>query len=430
MKKLKGKKNKIIFVLIILLIVIILGLFGYKLYRDDVKRKQLLEKEAQEKLLSEIQNNYGSTVVTTRDAKLYLLDGEYKEIGTIAKDVTINLVEQELTHETQYFQIVGLDQEYYISYQDVSLTENKIKDQRYKKYILFNKQIVTDDTTNFYLDDKKIYTINKSFTFPVYIIDGDKYYVEYDNQLMYVLKEDIKEIVDKNNSNEAKAKEIATVLYHFVYNPDKGETCNESICHTTHQVQSHIDYLKQNNYFTPTMKEFEMWIDGKLNLPKKSIMITLDDGAFAYNASEIFTKNEINASLFVVAAWFDPKVFETDYFEVHSHGTDLHNAYVCPGQGNLGGGILCLPKETLLNDLKYSREVTNMTTVFAYPFYDYNNYSIEVLKEAGFTMAFAGYYETGIPNMVIGGDKFRIPRFTFSNVTTIDYLAGILNAYN
>jgi len=423
--------KRMIFIIILgIVISVIAGLVGYKLYLVNLDKKEKLRKETEEKLLQEIQNNYGSTVVTINDAKLYILDGEYKEVGVIAKDVTINLVEQDLTHETEYFQIIGLDQEYYISYKDVTLAEEQTKNNRYQNYILFNKQIVTNNATNFYLDGKKIYTINKSFTFPIYIIDGDKYYVEYDNQLMYVLKEDIKEIVDKNNSNDAKAKEIATILYHFVYNPDKGETCVESICHTTHQVQSHIDYLKQNNYFTPTMKEFEMWIDGKLNLPKKSIMITLDDGAFAYNASEIFTKNEINASLFVVAAWFDPKVFETEYFEVHSHGTDLHNAYVCPGQGNLGGGILCLPKETLLNDLKYSREVTNMTTVFAYPFYDYNNYSIEVLKEAGFTMAFAGYYEAGIPNMVIGGDKFRIPRFTFSSTTTTDYLASILSTYN
>lgn len=71
-----------------------------------------------------------------------------------------------------------------------------------------------------------------------------------------------------------------------------------------------------------------------------------------------------------------------------------------------------------------------MTTTIAYSFYDYNNYSIEVFKEAGFTMCFAGYYEAGRPNKIIGGDKFRIPRFSFSNTTTIDYLAWILSTYN
>ena len=159
-------------------------------------------------------------------------------------------------------------------------------------------------------------------------------------------------------------------------------------------------------------------------------MITIDDGGFGWNASQIFDKNEMNATLFMVGSWFDPKEFESKYLEIHSHGFDLHNPYVCPGMGNQGGGILCLPRETLLEDLRKSREETNMTRAFAYPFYDYNNYSIEVLKEAGFTMGFAGYHEAGRPNMIVGGDKFRIPRFTFSNVTTVDYLASILSTYN
>lgn len=430
-----AKNNKKLYIIIsIIVLSIIGGIFAYKLHLDNLEKQRILEeklkKEQEEKLLKEIENNYSNYVITTNDTKLYKLDNDYKEVGTISKDVVVALEEQALTHETEYFKIISLDEEYYISYKDVVKAEKLEKNKRYLKYIPFDKQITTNDITNFYLDDKKIYTINKSFTFPVYIIDGDKYYVEYDNTLMYILKEDIKEINDKKNSDALKAKEIATILYHHVYNPDNGEVCATEICHTISQVQSHIDYLKQNNYFTPTMKEFEMWIDGKLNLPKKSIMITLDDGGGGENARDVFTKNEVNATLFVVAGWFDPKVFETEYFEVHSHSTNLHNQYACPGMGNQGGGILCLPKETLLQDLKTSREMTNMTTAFAYPFYDYNEYSIQVLKEAGFTMAFAGYYETGKPNMTIGGDKFRIPRFTLIYNTTTSYLDWILSTYN
>lgn len=435
-KDTKMKKGKKIYIVIfsVLILSIIGGILGYKIHLDNLeKQRQIEEKlrlEKETQLLKEIENNYSEYVITTKDTKLYKLEDDYIEFGSISKDVVVTLENQELTHETEYFKITSLDEEYYISYKDVAKTEKVKENKRYLKYIPFDKQIVTNDITDFYIDDKKIYTINKSFTFPVYIIDGDKYYVEYDKKLMYVLKEDIKEITDKKNSDALKAKEIATILYHHVYNPDNGEVCATEICHTISQIQSHIDYLKQNNYFTPTMKEFEMWIDGKLNLPKKSIMITLDDGGGGENARDVFTKNEVNASMFVVAAYFDPKVFESEYMEVHSHGTNLHNQYACPGMGNQGGGILCLPKETLLQDLKTSREMTNMTTAFAYPFYDYNEYSIQVLKEAGFTMSFGGYYETGKPNMTIGGDKFRIPRFTLIYNTTTTYLDWILSTYN
>ena len=358
--KTKNKKTLYIIIFSVLTLSVIGGMFGYKIYLDNLEKQRMLEEklrlEQQAKLLKEIENNYSEYVVTTSDTKLYKLDNNYKEFGSISKDVVVALEKQELTHETEYFKIISLDEEYYISYKDVIKTEKQKENKRYLNYIPFDKQIITNDITNLYLDDKKIYTINKSFTFPVYIIDGNKYYVEYDNKLMYVLREDIKEITDKKNSDALKAKEIATILYHHVYNPDNGEVCATEICHTISQVQSHIDYLKQNNYFTPTMKEFEMWIDGKLNLPKKSIMITLDDGGGGENARDVFTKNEVNATLFVVAGWFDPKVFESEYFEVHSHSTNLHNQYACPGMGTQGGGILCLPKETLLQDLKTSRE--------------------------------------------------------------------------
>ncbi|MBE6144342.1 MAG: hypothetical protein E7169_02075 [Firmicutes bacterium] len=423
-------KKKIIIIGAILILTIIGAIFGCKFYKDEQKQQEELKIEKEKKLLAEINSSYSEFVITKNEAKLYVKNkNKYNEVGTVYKDIVLGLEEQDITVKTKYFKVLGLDQEYYISYKDVIATEPIEKGKRYLNYILMDKTITTKETTNFYLDEQKKYSIKKSFTFPVYIIDGDKYYVEYDNQLMYILKEDIEKIEDKKNSDQAKAKEIATILYHFVYDPAK-ESCNEVICHTVQQVQSHIDYLKQNSYFTPTMKEFEMWIDGKLNLPKKSIMITLDDGSYGFNAAKIFTDNKMNATLFVVSSWFNPKDFETEYFEVHSHSFNLHNAYACPGQGTFGGGIQCLPKETLLKDLKESRERTNMTTVFAYPFYDFNEYSIQILKEAGFTMGFGGYYENGLPNMVVGGDKFRIPRFTFEGSTTTAYLKWILSTYN
>ena len=425
------KKIKILLLVFIIVFIGVAGVFGYNYYTKQKEEKLALEqKEKEKKLLKQIENNYGEFVKTNKDAKIYVLDKEYKESGVISKDAILSLDKQELTFETKYFKIINLDREYYISYEDVSKAESISKNNRYLNYIPFNKNVITNETTNFYLNDAKVYTINKSFNLPIYIMDGDKYFIEYDNQLMYILKEDVKEIIDNNNSNKEKANQIATILYHFIYNPDGEETCYESICHTMSQVQTHIDYLKQNSYFTPTLKEFEMWIDGKLNLPKKSLVITLDDGGYGHNAKEIFDRNKINAALFMVGAWFDPGQYESEYLEVHSHGYDLHNANVCPGQGNFGGGIMCLPRETLLADLKKSREETHMTTYFAYPFYDFNNYSISILKEAGFTMGFGGYYQNGRHNMVIGGDKFRIPRVTFDSTTNNNDLHMVLSTYN
>lgn len=81
----------------------------------------------------------------------------------------------------------------------------------------------------------------------------------------------------------------------------------------------------------------------------------------------------------------------------------------------------------LTADLKTSSEKTLNSTVFCYPFYEYNDYAISVLKEAGYTMAFAGEYAGGQYKMTVGADKYRIPRFTLLSDSSVNYLKTILN---
>ena len=82
---------------------------------------------------------------------------------------------------------------------------------------------------------------------------------------------------------------------------------------------------------------------------------------------------------------------------------------------------------TYIEDLKKSREKLNNTTYFCYPFYEYNEYSIKMLKEAGFTMAFIGE-STRSDNLVhVGSDKFRLRRFVIANITTINGLTDYFN---
>ena len=69
----------------------------------------------------------------------------------------------------------------------------------------------------------------------------------------------------------------------------------------------------------------------------------------------------------------------------------------------------------------------NNTTYFCYPFYEYNDYSIEVLKEAGFTMAFGGYGEAGNYKVKPGINKFKLPRYVIYNYTTASTLASYIN---
>ncbi len=163
-----------------------------------------------------------------------------------------------------------------------------------------------------------------------------------------------------------------------------------------------------------TTTELGKFIDGKIRLPEKSILVTIDDGARAWNFVPILEEYGINATLFLVSSWYELEQFKSPYMEIASHTHDLHWPGRCPG--GQGSPLKCSDKNLLLDDLKKSRETLSGTKAFCFPFYEYNDYAISVLKEAGFEMAFIG----GGRKVTKGIDKFKIPRITIHKDTSLN----------
>ena len=422
MRKKKVKKRKKL--LPFLLIFILLGITGIILsYYFKMKKEEQITLN-REKLRNEIVSHYSNYVKTNKVIDLY--NEKEKKIGKIGNNIELSLNEEDISYDTKYFITTVKEKEYYIKYQDVDKIEKLSEyNNRYKKYIQFNENVITKDNTSFYEENGDlIYQFNESYDLPIIIKEKDRYGVEFENRLLYVKSEDVKELKENKNTDESNAKGIPILNYHFVFK--NGTTgCNEEICHSEAQMTQHFSYIKDNNFFTPTLKELEMYIDGQLRLPKKSVVITFDDGTMAENAKEYVDKYQLNATLFLVTSWFSKDQFESPYLEVASHGDNLHNPGVCPG--GQGGAIKCLDKSKLLDDLKSSREKLNNTTYFCYPFYEYNEYSISALKEAGYTMAFAGesYYSDNLAK--VGSNKFKLPRFVVVNYTTMSNFTNYIN---
>ena len=206
-----------------------------------------------------------------------------------------------------------------------------------------------------------------------------------------------------------------------VQKPEDVKECNQRICHPKSQVLDHINYIKDNNILTLRMNEFEMWMDKRINLPK-STLITIDDGWRMYIGIDLFEENEINATVFLITSWFKEIKFLNDYkyIEFHSHGDNLHIAGKCPN--GRGGLIKCLEKSKLLEDLALSRKKLGGSTAFCYPFYDYNDYAIAALKEAGFTMAFRGGQKKASQN----DNKYKIPRYEIFRSDTMEKIKNYI----
>ena len=158
----------------------------------------------------------------------------------------------------------------------------------------------------------------------------------------------------------------------------------------------------------------EWFIDKKIRLPEKTILVTIDDGARAEKFIPFLEKYKINATLFLVTSWYSKDKFKSPYLEIASHSDNLHEGGKCPG--DQGSPLKCVDKNILLKDLKTSREKLDNTEAFCYPFFEFNDYSESVLKEAGFKSAYIGTMKKAKQ----GINKYRIPRITIFNDTSLD----------
>ena len=416
----KNKDSKKIVLLTIICVIIILLIIGctgvYFMLRKD-----------KEPVKINYNDYYSKYVTTSGDAKLYIKENdEYKESGLVGSNVELTLNSD--NNNDGYFNVGDFDSKYYVYYKDIKkIDELSSIDDRYKEYIVFNNNIVTKDKTEFYDEDGNlIYSFNEGYSLPIIIKDTDRYGVEFNNRLLYI-KSDEGEVIDNTNTDKHNASGVGVFNYHAFYDesdPNGRKSCPTDICHSKKQFKEQLDYLKENNILTLKMKELEMYIDGKIQLPK-SILLTIDDGGRDEIGIDVLTEYKMYATIFLVTAWFDPSTYyKTDYIELHSHTDNMHNVGACPG--GQGGGIKCLSEEEIQTDLKASREKLGGSTYFAYPFYEYNEYSIRMLKEAGFTMAFIGESNSSDNLVHVGSDKFRLRRFVIVTYTTIEGIDAYL----
>ena len=408
----KTKKRKIKKGVYILILFLLLGIgFGvyYKLDKDKKEEIRLNN----EKKLNEIKSHYSEIVKVNKKTSLYeLKNDKYEEVGSIYPEAIINLDDININLDTKYFKIK--DKDYYLSYESLEKEDKEEQiDLRYQKYIPFNLNIVTKNDFTMYYNDKELYTFKESMEFPVIINNYEnKYYVEYENRLVAIKKDDVKETVKSDNSKKKNQSKITTFCYHRVYDTD--DKCKDGyICLKKSSFDQQMKYLSDNNYITLTLTELYLYLTGKIQVEKATV-ITFDDGYLYKAANEVLEKYHLNGTMFVISSFFDDltKFQNLSSIDIQSHTHNMHRNYVCPG-GYQGGAILCASEAKIKEDLETSLEKLGIEPIgLAFPFYDSNDKAIKVLKEVGFKLAFigrAGQMGKSTPNKT---NLYQIPRMT------------------
>ena len=214
-------------------------------------------------------------------------------------------------------------------------------------------------------------------------------------------------------------------MYHYVYDPASPPDNLDSNFISTDSLAEGMKYLHDNGYYFPTWQEVRDYVDGKLILPEKSIVLTFDDGPnYMYLGIPILEQYQTPATSFVITSyWNDREMlygYASDYLTFESHSHKMHQ-----GGGSIGhGGIYtAMTREEVLADLEQSFEICGNRDAFAYPFGDYTEEGCSTLEEAGLLCAVTTENAKCYP----GDNPYILPRVRMLGTQTLDSFISAVN---
>ena len=237
---------------------------------------------------------------------------------------------------------------------------------------------------------------------------------------------------------QGKANKLPVLMYHHFLTQEKIDernAGNNSSIISVESFKSQMDYLYKNDFHTLTLAELEDYLYKGKDLPKRSVLITFDDGylsnaAYAY---PIMKEYGFKGTIFMIGknTEIEPLAFSpdrlgylsnqeihkyTDVFEYECHTYGMHPKV--DGKHPLISSLM----DEIEEDLKKNRELYN-TTAIAYPHGAYNQNLINLLIKENYKLGFAG-----TPGYVDEkSNPFELKRFGIYPYITIDRFANIVN---
>ena len=235
--------------------------------------------------------------------------------------------------------------------------------------------------------------------------------------------------VPDNGRENSTNQHIAVLNYHFFYDgtiPEEAYACRETICLEKEKFREHLQWLQDNGYKTLSIYEYADWMDGNIEIPDKSVLLTVDDGAHGTGAHNgnvlipLLEEYKMHATLFLITGWWDISNYQSPYLEIQSHTDNLHYEANC-ADGR--GMVACSDYATVKADIAESiNKLSGDNNTFCFPFYSYDNESLQAIKELGFRYSFIGGSKKASRN----DNHYLVPRYPImSDVTLNDFISMV-----
>ena len=213
---------------------------------------------------------------------------------------------------------------------------------------------------------------------------------------------------------------IPVMMYHWIYDGDTSPDPDDPNWLSASKLEAQLQWLDENDYYFPSHREIRAYVEGTHSLPKKSVVLTFDDGeeGFMRYAIPLFNKYKIPATSYVVGD--DPNTparvreYANDYVSFESHSYGMHNG----GSTDIGRGgmIYDMSYDDVVADAQIMEEMLGDSPSMAYPFGDVSDVAPDALRDAGLLCA----YTVNYGNVNKGDDPMRLNRVRVFGESSLD----------
>ncbi|MGD0565812.1 MAG: polysaccharide deacetylase family protein [Candidatus Goldiibacteriota bacterium] len=238
--------------------------------------------------------------------------------------------------------------------------------------------------------------------------------------------------------NAKESAPVNVLCYHqFIKNSLFGK--NDTYKISTGMFEEHLKFLRDNGYHVISMADFLEFIDGKKQLPEKSVMITIDDGyeGVYTGAYPLLKKYKFPATIFVYREFIRKdetsalgaltvgqilEMKKSGLIEVGSHSYS-HGAPLTRRGSKDDGQYIKFLNHEIVESKKAIEDMLGLTLdTMAYPFGAYSYESNAFVKKAGYK---AGFSVVPSYNTADTG-RFLLRRTIVYNTTNVSRLRKIL----
>ena len=372
--------------------------------------------------------NASELVITARHDMVPIYEdrgGELSEIGAmrIGESMIVNRDYDENLWEVKFGNAYGYVDKQFVEPQGNVGGVTKNKRANTNNVVLINRDTDVFSSTAGQL--KRFAVIKGGYRYPILEDFGNWWQIDAGGRVGYIHK-----------ASTSIDKGIPVLMYHHILTKQEKEDSPYANVDTTiidTEFYEQMDFLKMNGYEQLLRRIWKRHEDGEVNLPSKAVVITIDDGNISSReyAYPKLKEHGFVADQFIITSRI-PRTSQTlnhkrlyflsqnemdemsDVFTYLGHTHDLHSL-----TRSNESFLIAKSRDIITQDLLVNRSLLNNTRYFAYPYGKYNDETLEILQETGFTLAYTT--KTGLNKS--GMNKLTLPRIGIGPYLSIEGFA-------